>query len=79
MRPVVKIVKKDRSDQITLDTGSFDITILIKSQMPNLQSLMPKFAEIVSETQAGEVLFTSSDMLYTPPRNSKTLQHPNHR
>ena len=65
IQPVVITVKKDRSVKIALDARSLKNAILKnKYQMPNLESLMEKVAEIVNDNNDGEVFFTSLDMQY---------------
>ena len=71
---VVKTVKKHRSVKIALYARSLSNAIFEeKCQMPNLDSLMEKIAEIVNREQEGDVLFTSLDMLYA---YGQTTLHP---
>ena len=63
IQPVVITVKKDRSVKIALDARLLNNAILKnKYQMPNLESLMEKVAEIVNDNNDGEAFFTSLDM-----------------
>ena len=65
IQPVVVTVKKDKTVKIALDARSLNNAILKeKYQMPNLDNLMEPVAEIINSDNQGEVLFTSSDMLY---------------
>ena len=74
IQPVVITVKKDRSVKIALDARSLNNAILKnKYQMPDLESLMDKIAEVINSKQEGEVFFTSLDMQYA---YGQTQLHP---
>ena len=65
IQPVVITVKKDRSVKIAPDARSLNnANLKNKYQMPNLESLMEKVAEIVNNNNECEVFFTSLDMKY---------------
>ena len=74
IQPVVFTVKKERSVKIALDARSLNNAILKnKYQMPDLENLMDKIAEIINGKEEGEVFFTSLDMLYA---YGQTVLHP---
>ena len=72
---VVITVKKDRSVKIALAARSVNNAISKnKYQMPDLENLMDKIAEIKNGKEEGEVFFTSFDMLHA---YGQTVLHPN--
>ena len=74
IQPVVITVNKVRSVKISLDARSLNKAILKnKYQMPNLESLMEKVAEIVNDNKDDEVFFTSLDTQYA---YGQTILHP---
>ena len=79
IQPVVIIVKKDRSVKIALDARSLSNAILNnKYQMPNLESLIEKVAEIVNDNKGDEVFFTSLDMQYANGQTTLNPETANH-
>ena len=73
IQPVVITVKKDRNVKIALDARSLNnANLKNKYQMPNLESLMEKVAEIVNNNNECEVFFTSLDMQYA---SGQTILH----
>ena len=67
-------VKKDKTVEIALDARSLNYAIRKeKYQMPNLDNLMEKVAEIINSEKEGEVRCTALDMMYA---NGQTELHP---
>ena len=65
IQPTVITVKRDKSIKIALDARETNGNIKKdKYQMPNLDNLLSKLAEIITQNVEGEVWFTSVDLKY---------------
>ena len=63
--PAVITVKKDNSIKIALDSRQLnEITVKRKTQMPNMEELIPRISRKISEGEDGEVLATKLDFDY---------------